>query len=99
MRESNLLGSPNLIGTDTPEVSPSPDQMVRETTERISDIGQNMKNLFGAAEMLERETVPLRESKGNSVTSVLSFANEKSFAAAPQYEHKKINKFNRNFTQ
>ena len=57
MRESNLLGSPNLIGTDTPEVSPSPDQMVRETTERISDIGQNMKNLFGKAEMLETESL------------------------------------------
>jgi hypothetical protein len=24
MRETNLLGSPNLVGTDTPEVSPSP---------------------------------------------------------------------------
>ena len=47
MRDTNLLGSPDLLGGDTPEVSPSPDQMERETTERISDIGENMKNLFG----------------------------------------------------
>jgi hypothetical protein len=78
MRETNLLGSPDLVGVDTPEVSPSPDKMERETTERISDIGENMKNLFGGMQ----EPDSLRKSK-ESVTSQLSFANEKSFAAAP----------------
>ena len=53
IRDSNLLMSPNLLGDDllkdSPAVdfTPSPNQMERETTERISDIGENMKNLFG----------------------------------------------------
>lgn len=99
MRDSNnLLGSPNLLGGMTPEISPSANQMERETTERISDIGLNMKNLFGN---MGEKTESLRWSKGKeSVDSQISFANEKSFAAAAtKYEHKKIDKFNKNFTR
>jgi hypothetical protein len=53
MRDSNLLLSPDLNGVeiikDSPaqDFTPSPNKTERETTERISDIFENMKNLFG----------------------------------------------------